>query len=148
MKFAGESIKLLIFGTKRGRVHTCHVWDSLRGVAFLDRFGAGAIRQSLYRPSDRNFITIGKPSTMKVHGKIKAINGNPTGDELAVLYAKTLPKNFPSNFPSLKKAYDDLSAIIHSGKESDGAKKCLAAIRVAVDGHFKAIQLFKEIPTQ
>jgi hypothetical protein len=80
--------------------------------------------------------------------KIKAIKGNPTGDELADLYAETLPKNFPNNFPSLKKAYDDLSAIVHSGKENDEAKKSFAAIRVAVDGHFKAVQLFREMPTQ
>jgi hypothetical protein len=80
--------------------------------------------------------------------EIKAIKGNPTGDELAELYAKTLPKNFPNNFPSLKKAYDDLSLIIHSGKENDNVKKTFAAIRNAVDGHFKAVQLFKDMPTQ
>jgi|GEM_PF-929422 len=80
--------------------------------------------------------------------EIKAIKGNPTGDELADLYAKTLPKNFPGNFPSLKKAYDDLSRIIHSGKEDDEADKSFEAIRTAVDGHFKAVQLFKEMPTQ
>ena len=78
--------------------------------------------------------------------QIKAINGNPTGDELAELYAKTLPKNFPSNFPSLKKAYDDLSEIVHSGKENDVTKKSFVTIRTAVDGHFKALQLFKEMP--
>lgn len=80
--------------------------------------------------------------------EIKAIQGNPTGDELAELYANTLPKNFPSSFPSLKKAYDDLSVIIHSGKENDGVKTSFVAIRNAVDGHFKAVQLFKEMPTQ
>jgi|ERR1035437_1111689 hypothetical protein len=78
--------------------------------------------------------------------KTKAIKGNPTGDELANLYAETLPKSFPSNFPSLKKAYDDLSVIIHSGKENDEVKKKFSAIRNAVDGHFKAVQLFKEMP--
>jgi len=75
----------------------------------------------------------------------KAIAGNPTGDELADLYAKTLPENFPSNFPSLKKAYSDLSVILHSGKENDEVKKDFLAICNAVDGHFKAAQLFKEI---
>jgi hypothetical protein len=80
--------------------------------------------------------------------EIKAIRGNPTGDELADLYAKTLPKSFPDSFPSLKKAYDDLSRIVHSGKEDDDTKKSLVAIRSAVDGHFKAVQLFKEMPTQ
>lgn len=79
--------------------------------------------------------------------EIKAIRGNPTGDELAELYAKTLPKNFPDSFPSLKKAYDDLSKIVHSGKETDETKKSFVTIRTAVDGHFKAIQLFKEMPT-
>jgi hypothetical protein len=79
---------------------------------------------------------------------IKAIRGNPTGDELAELYAKTLPKSFPDNFPSLKKAYDDLSKIIHSGKEGDDTKQSFVAIRSAVDGHFKAIQIFKEMPVQ
>jgi len=78
--------------------------------------------------------------------EIKAIKGNPTGDELAELYAKTLPKNFPSSFPSLKKAYVDLSKIIHSGKEDDETKKSFEVIRNAVDSHFKAIQLFKEMP--
>lgn len=77
---------------------------------------------------------------------IKAIRGNPTGDELAELYAKTLPKNFPDSFPSLKKAYEDLSKIVHSGKEADETKKSFAMIRAAVDGHFKALQLFKEMP--
>jgi hypothetical protein len=33
-------------------------------------------------------------------------------------------------------------------KENDNVKKTLAAIRNAVDGHFKAVQLFKEMPTQ
>ncbi|MGA3143760.1 MAG: hypothetical protein ABSF10_12190 [Verrucomicrobiota bacterium] len=80
--------------------------------------------------------------------EIKAIKGNPTGDELADLYAKTLPKNFPSNFPSLKKAYNDLSEIVHSGKENDEVKKSFSAIRTAVDGHFRAVQLFKQMPTQ
>lgn len=78
--------------------------------------------------------------------KINAIKGNPTGDELADLYAETLPQNFPSNFPSLKKAYDDLSIIIHSGKENDEVKKTFSVIRNNVDGHFKAVQLFKEMP--
>ena len=78
---------------------------------------------------------------------VKAIRGHPTGDELAELYAKTLPKAFPDSFPSLKKAYDDLSKIVHSGKEDDETKKSFAAIRSAVDGHFKAVQLFKEMPT-
>ena len=80
--------------------------------------------------------------------EIKAIQGNPTGDELAELYGKTLPKSFPSNFPSLKKAYNDLSEIIHSGKENDEVKKSFSIIRTAVDGHFKAVQLFKQMPTQ
>jgi len=80
--------------------------------------------------------------------EIAAINGNPTGDELAELYAKTLPKNFPNNFPSLKKVYNDLSEIVHSGKENEETKKSFASIRTAVDGHFKAVQLFKEMPTQ
>ena len=80
--------------------------------------------------------------------EIKAIAGKPTGDELADLYAKTLPKGFPDSFPSLKKAYSDLSAIIHSGKENDETKKSFVAIRTAVDGHFKAIQLFREMPGQ
>jgi len=79
--------------------------------------------------------------------EIKAIRGNPTGDELAELYAKTLPKGFPDSFPSLKKAYDDLSKIVHSGKEDDDAKKSFASIRAAVDGHFKALQVFREMPT-
>jgi hypothetical protein len=78
--------------------------------------------------------------------KIKAIKGNPTGDELADLYAETLPRNFPSNFPSLKKAYDELSVIIHTGKENDEVKRNFSAIRNAVDGHFKAVQLFREMP--
>lgn len=77
---------------------------------------------------------------------IKAIKRNPTGDELADLYAKTLPKGFPDGFPSLRKAYDDLSVIIHSGKENDEVKKSFPVIRSAVDGHFKAVQLFKEMP--
>jgi hypothetical protein len=77
--------------------------------------------------------------------QIKAIKGNPTGDELAELYATTLPENFPNNFPSLKKAYGDLSVIVHSGKENDEVKKEFLSIRTAVDGHFKAVQLFKEI---
>lgn len=80
--------------------------------------------------------------------EVAAIQGNPTGDELAELYAKTLPKNFPNNFPSLKKAYNDLSKIVHSGKENDETKKSFAALRIAVDGHFKAVQLFREMPTQ
>jgi len=80
--------------------------------------------------------------------EIKAIKGNPTGDELAELYSKTLPKNFPSSFPSLKKAYDDLSGILHSGKENDETKIFFVTIRVAVDGHFQAVQLFKEMPIQ
>lgn len=79
--------------------------------------------------------------------EIKAIRGNPTGDELAELYAKTLPKSFPDSFPSLKKAYEDLSKIVHSGKEDDDTKKSIVTIRAAVDGHFRAIQLFKEMPT-
>jgi hypothetical protein len=79
--------------------------------------------------------------------EIAAIKGNPTGDELAELYSKTLPKNFPNNFPSLKKAYNDLSEIVHSGKENDETKKSFVSIRNAIDGHFKAVQLFKEIPT-
>jgi hypothetical protein len=78
--------------------------------------------------------------------KIEAIKGNPTGDEFAELYAETLPKNFPANFPSLRKAYDDLSSIVHSGKENDEVKKRFLAIRTAVDSHFKAVQLFKEMP--
>jgi hypothetical protein len=78
--------------------------------------------------------------------EIKIIKGNPTGDELADLYAKTLPQNFPSNFPSLKKAYSDLSEILHSGKEDDETKKAFLTFRNAVDGHFKAVQLFKEMP--
>jgi hypothetical protein len=80
--------------------------------------------------------------------EIKAIKGNPTGDELADLYAKTLPKNFPANFPSLKKAYNDLSEIVHSGKENDEVKKSFLAIRTAIDAHFKAVQLFKQMPKQ
>jgi len=79
-------------------------------------------------------------------GQIRAITGIPTGDELADLYAKTLPKNFPDSFPSLRKAYDGLSGIVHSGKEDDETKRSFAAIRTSVDGHFKAIQLFKEMP--
>ncbi|MSU56690.1 MAG: hypothetical protein EXS35_00645 [Pedosphaera sp.] len=79
--------------------------------------------------------------------EIQSIRGIPTGDELADLYAKTLPKNFPESFPSLKKAYSDLSAIVHSGKENDQSKKSFTLIRAAVDGHFKAVQLFKEMPT-
>jgi hypothetical protein len=77
---------------------------------------------------------------------IAEINGNPTGDELAELYAKTLPKNFPSNFPSLRKAYDDLSVIIHSGQENDKVRETFLSIRTAIDGHFKAVRLFKEMP--
>lgn len=77
--------------------------------------------------------------------QIKAIDGNPTGDELGDLYAQTLPKDFPNNFPSLKKAYSDLSAIVHSGLENDDVKKNFLTIRNNVDGHFKAIQLFKEM---
>ena len=80
--------------------------------------------------------------------QIKAIKGNPTGDELADLYAKTLPQHFPGNFPSLKKAYDDLSRIVHSGKEDDEAKASFQTIRKAVEGHFEAIQLFRRMPTQ
>ena len=77
--------------------------------------------------------------------EIKTIKGKPTGDELAEMYAKTLPKNFPDHFPSLKKAYSNLSEIIHLGKEDEDARISFKATLVAVDGHFKAIQLFKEI---
>ncbi|HXC98732.1 MAG TPA: hypothetical protein VN048_05275 [Verrucomicrobiae bacterium] len=80
--------------------------------------------------------------------EIRAITGNPTGDALADLYAKILPKDFPSNFPSLKKAYGDLSAIIHSGREDEDVSKAFSLIREAVDAHFKAVQLFKEMPKQ
>jgi hypothetical protein len=80
--------------------------------------------------------------------QIKAIKGNPTGDELANLYAKTLPQSFPGHFPSLKKAYDDLSRIVHSGKEDAEAKVSFQAIRKAVEGHFEAVQLFRKMPTQ
>lgn len=79
---------------------------------------------------------------------LKAIQGIPTGDELADMYAKTLPNGFPSSFPSLKKAYSDLSVIVHSGQENDDVKKSFSDIRAAVDGHFKAVQLFKEMPIQ
>jgi len=80
--------------------------------------------------------------------EIASINGNPTGDELATLYTKTLPEGFPSKFPSLKKAYEDLSVIIHSGIENEDVKKSLLLIRTSVEVHFKAVRLFKEMPIQ
>jgi hypothetical protein len=73
--------------------------------------------------------------------------GNPRGDELADLYADTLAENFPANCPSLKKAYNDLSEILHSGKEDDDVKQSFNTIRVAVETHFETVQLFKKLPT-
>lgn len=77
--------------------------------------------------------------------QIATIKGVPTGDELGELYAKTLPKDFPGSFPSLKKAYEDLSRIVHSGEETDETKTSFEAIRGAVEGHFEAVHLFKKM---
>jgi len=76
--------------------------------------------------------------------KLQAIKGNPTGDELADFYAETLPVGFPASFPSLKKAYADLSKIIHTGKENDEVKKVFQSVISAVEGHFEAVQVFKK----
>ncbi|MCX6894780.1 MAG: hypothetical protein NTZ16_04620 [Verrucomicrobia bacterium] len=79
--------------------------------------------------------------------EIEAIKkrGSPRGDELAELYAKTLPKGFPSDFPSLRKAYDDLSEVLHRGKEDDEASKKFVGIKADIDKHFDALRVFNSI---
>lgn len=79
--------------------------------------------------------------------EIEAIKkkGSPRGDELAELYAKTLPKGFPSDFPSLRKAYDDLSEVLHRGKEDDEASKKFASVKSDVEKHFDALRVFNSI---
>ncbi|MGA2787473.1 MAG: hypothetical protein ABSF60_08090 [Verrucomicrobiota bacterium] len=79
---------------------------------------------------------------------IEAIKGNPTGDELADLYAKTLPKSFPSDFPSLKKAYSDLSEVLHRGKEDAEVSGTFIKVRICVDKHFDALRVFDSISTK
>jgi hypothetical protein len=71
--------------------------------------------------------------------------GSPRGDELAELYAKTLPKGFPSDFPSLRKAYDDLSEVLHRGNEDDEASKKFFSIKTDIEKHFDALRLFNSI---
>lgn len=79
--------------------------------------------------------------------EIEAIKkrGSPRGDELADLYSKTLPKEFPSNFPSLKKAYDDLSEVLHRGKEDDEASKKFFSVKTDIEKHFDALRVFNSI---
>jgi len=79
--------------------------------------------------------------------EIEAIKkkGSPRGDELAELYAKTLPKGFPSDFPSLRKAYDDLSEVLHRGKEDDETSKKFASVKSDVEKHFDALRVFNSI---
>lgn len=79
--------------------------------------------------------------------EIEAIRmkGSPRGDELAELYAKTLPNGFPSDFPSLKKAYADLSEILHRGVEDDETSKKFLSIKADMEKHFDAVRLFNSI---
>jgi hypothetical protein len=77
--------------------------------------------------------------------QLKTIGNRLTGDELGDLYSKTLPKEFPSSCPSLKKAYSDLSEVIHAGKENDDAKAVFEKTRLAIETHFEALDLFKKI---
>jgi hypothetical protein len=77
--------------------------------------------------------------------EIEAIKGNPTGDELADLYATTLPKSFPGSFPSLKKAYNDLSEVLHRGNEDDDASKKFLSIKNDVEKHFDALRVFNSV---
>jgi hypothetical protein len=71
--------------------------------------------------------------------------GSPRGDELAELYAKTLPKGFPSDFPSLRKAYDDLSEVLHRGNEDDEASKKFITVKTDIEKHFDALRVFNSI---
>jgi hypothetical protein len=77
--------------------------------------------------------------------QLDAIKGNPTGDELGDLYAKTLPDNFPGNFPSLKKAYSDLSEVLHHGKEDVEAINKFSSVKGDVEKHFDALRVFNSI---
>lgn len=79
--------------------------------------------------------------------EIEAIKqkGNPRGDELAELYAKTLPTEFPSYVPSLRKAYDDLSEVMHRGDEDDEASKIVLSVKVDIEKHFEALKLLNSI---
>lgn len=77
--------------------------------------------------------------------QISGIKGNPTGDELGDLYAKTLPENFPGNFPSLKKAYGDLSVVLHRGKEDDETLKIFFSVKADIEKHFDALRVFNSI---
>lgn len=79
--------------------------------------------------------------------EIEAIKqkGNPRGDELAELYAKTLPAEFPSYVPSLRKAYDNLSQVMHRGDEDDEASKKVFSVKVDVEKHFEALKLLNSI---
>ena len=71
--------------------------------------------------------------------------GSPRGEELAELYAKTLPKGFPNEFPSLRKAYDDLSAVLHRGKEDENASKTFQEVKLNIEKHFDALRVFNSI---
>jgi hypothetical protein len=77
--------------------------------------------------------------------QLKTLGNRPTGDELGDFYSKILPKEFPSSCPSLKKAYSDLSEVIHAGKENDDAKGIFEKTRLAIETHFEALDLFKKI---
>ncbi len=65
-----------------------------------------------------------------------------TGDALADLYAKSLPKDFSDNFPSLKKAYSDLSLVLHAGLETEAEFKTYSEVKDAVEGHFEGLDIF------
>lgn len=73
------------------------------------------------------------------------LKGNPRGDELAELYAETLPAEFPSYVPSLRKAYDDLSEVMHRGDENDEASKKVLSVKANIEQHFEALKLLNSI---
>ncbi len=66
-----------------------------------------------------------------------------TGDELAEAYGKTLSVDFSGSFPSLKKAYSDLSVIIHTGSETESELRSYSQIKDSVEGHFEGLDVFK-----
>jgi hypothetical protein len=66
-----------------------------------------------------------------------------TGDELAELYAQSLSKDFSDNFPSLKKAYSDLSLMLHNGLETDAEFQIYSGVKDAIEGHFEGLDIFK-----